>query len=143
MPNANYIALRFFLKEHLKALGITGFLVQKSKNQNHAFLTVSTEAKGSALLQRYGFVAGAARHGSSREPLKFRGRDLKFSRGSRRPDALLITVLQDEEAQRSAETTHHAKGLHNEPLLPTLPFASLSTGVWEYDRQGALVFDRK
>lgn len=79
-------------------------------------------------------------------PLIFQGESLRFQRSNRpgQPDALKLRTLQEEEDGLSANlsgkvsTTQYAYAAR-----ATLPFATLVTGVWEYDHRARLIFDLK
>lgn len=125
-----------FLKRPLQELDITSFDVLKTKGKSFAFLTVSTKAKGNSFLSLYG-------HGYSTRQLIFHGQVLNFQPGKSEPDKLAVAILQEEEAKQAVEAPRPPRVLPTEQLPYTLPFGSLSTGVWDFDNQGRLSFDGK
>jgi hypothetical protein len=77
----------------------------------------------------------------------FRGRALTFKRSNKpgQPEAMKVaSLLQKEETLSSTvRTKNHSSGQKPSSSRPIFTFNSFSTGVWDYDRLGKLVFDKK
>jgi hypothetical protein len=127
------------LKDKLAAFGIPVFEIFKKQGLTWAIVTVGRVEKGQNFLKRYG------RGGE--DSLMFHGRALTFKRSNKlgQPDAMKVAALVEKEESlgSTAHTTTHSSGQRHSPSRPIFTFNGFSTGVWDYDRLGKLVFDQK
>jgi hypothetical protein len=127
------------LKDELQAFGILAFDVVKKRGFSWAVVTVAKRENGQRFLKRFGRNGG--------EILMFHGRPLscKVSNKVGQPEPMkVISLLQKEQAISSTtRATPQSLGLTPSRSQPIYSITSLSTGVWNYDRFGKLVFDGK
>lgn len=145
--DVNHIQLQIFFKERLQKLGILAFEVKKLRAQqsgyHFAIITVANISNGNNFLQYYGS------RGSRQPPLLslvFQGETLRFQKSNRsgQPAPLTIRTLQEkEDVMRAKLGSRVLSSLPLHSSRSTLSFQTLMTGVWEYGRDGELIFDQK
>lgn len=127
--DANHVQLRLFLKDKLFRFDILAFDIFKKTGTHWAILTVAKQDNGERFIKHFLY----------REKLVFEGRYLKCKKSNRKAEALIIMSLLDKE-----------EDMRKKPVLPKqklsqphFGFASMATGVWDYDSFGNLTFDQK
>jgi hypothetical protein len=134
-----------FLIDRLHKQDILAFEIIKLRSRNgqpFAILTVPDITHGNAFLQFH----GSHGRGVALVPLVFRGRALVFQRSKTRghPTPLKIRTLQEKDAAMRSKIGNQAPTAPNpRSSRSTLSFQTLTTGVWDYDQFGKLVFDQK
>ncbi|XPS68550.1 RNA-directed RNA polymerase [Ascochyta lentis] len=132
--DVNHVQLQMFLKDKLVDFGILAYDIFKKPGNQWALLTVAREENGERFI----------RHFQTRAKLVLKGRYLRCKKSNKKgqPEALKVMSLLNKE-----------ENMTKKPLKPSLPtselsqphfsFLSMTTGVWDYDHLGKLVFDQK
>ncbi|KAH7085270.1 RNA dependent RNA polymerase-domain-containing protein [Paraphoma chrysanthemicola] len=136
--HVNHVELRMFLREKLRKFDIQAFDIFKKQGNNWAILTIANPDNGRKFLGLHGF--------RGRQPLMFQHMILncKMSNKKGQPEPLkVITLLQKEEDYRLRRGLQPSVAQAVATAQPRFAFQSLMTGVWAYDRQSKLYFDKK
>jgi hypothetical protein len=134
----NHVELRLFLKDKLGKFNILAFDLVKNQGKKWAVLTIANPDNGRRFLELYG--------SRGRLPLLFGSTTLncKISNKEGQPEPLkVIALLQKEEQYRARRGLKPSVEQAPGSAQPIFTFQNLMTGVWGYDRQGKLFFERK
>jgi hypothetical protein len=126
------------LKDKLGKFNILAFDLVKNQGKKWAVLTIANPDNGRRFLELYG--------SRGRLPLLFGFTTLscKISNKEGQPKPLkVIALLQKEEQYRARRGLKTSAEQASGSAQPIFTFQNFMTGVWGYDRQGKLFFEKK
>ncbi|KAF3004792.1 hypothetical protein E8E13_002785 [Curvularia kusanoi] len=129
---ANHVQLRVFLKEKLARFDNLAFDVFKKHGNAWAIVTVAKEVNGNRFIQHY----------QTKEQLLYHGHQLRCKKSNDKSEALKVISLleKEDEIRKKSQKPSPIKPKFSEPHYA---FITMSSGVWNYDRAGKLLFEQK
>ncbi|KAI9768710.1 MAG: hypothetical protein M1840_004705 [Geoglossum simile] len=131
--------LNKFFRSYLAQCEINSYYFRKLKSRGCATITIADEVKGRTFLNHHGKAPGLSK---AKIQLKLWGREIYCSASHRPPEKYLVQSLQKEAADKLQKSKSKKSTLNQTGQTQRqFQFASLSCGLWSYNKSGDVVFE--